>query len=492
MTLIQVRRDTSSNWASGNPTLALGEPAWDSTNSVFKIGDGATAWNTLPQVGASQNLLSPVKAVTRGDETYTIASGSVTQIAGTTIQGVTMSIGDRILIPTAPASSGAGTLRVTTTQPANGVYVVTNATTNLTVTRTTDLSGLVHPAGKIVYVQAGTWNGTNLLIVDTPANLSAFTYGTSTMHWKVVGGEAPSFDSVLVNTASGFSIANGTGSTTIAAQANVGDQTLTLPVGTRTLWASLLPTALQTSNYTATPGELVMCDGTAGTFTVTLPTAPANGVLVGVKTNTGFMVTIAAGGSDTFNVVGGIATQNSVLTNQVNIFQYYNGVWLQVSQAMPIGQLDARYLTPAGVQTATNKTMDTASNTFTGFTWAPEMVCTSGAVADGYNDMPGGIAVEPGPNAHGVYLDAIWLRVGDLAVTNSGGDVICDIYGGDATTQGTLIVSITLTNGANNVISTLGSPYALSANAVVRAYFTKGSSTVNRPLHVQLRGRYQG
>lgn len=124
--------------------------------------------------------------------------------------------------------------------------------------------------------------------------------------------------------------------------------------------------------------------------------------------------------------------------------------------------------------------------------WCPEMVCTSAAVADGYNDMPGGISVEPGPNANGVYLDTVWLRVGDLATSNSGGDLVCDIYGGTKSTQGTLIVSITLTNATQDVVSTLGSPYSLASNAVVRAYFTKGSSTVAKPLHVQLRGRYKG
>ena len=73
-----------------------------------------------------------------------------------------------------------------------------------------------------------------------------------------------------------------------------------------------------------------------------------------------------------------------------------------------------------------------------------------------------------------------------------GGDLIIDIYGGTATTQGTLIVSITLANGANNQIATLGTTYSLAGNAVVRASLTKGSSTLAQPLHVQLRGRYKG
>lgn len=42
------RRDTAANWASANPVLASGEWGYDSTNKIAKIGDGTTAWNSLP------------------------------------------------------------------------------------------------------------------------------------------------------------------------------------------------------------------------------------------------------------------------------------------------------------------------------------------------------------------------------------------------------------------------------------------------------------
>lgn len=46
--LIQFRRDTSANWASVNPILSQGELGLDLTTSQYKIGDGVTAWNSLP------------------------------------------------------------------------------------------------------------------------------------------------------------------------------------------------------------------------------------------------------------------------------------------------------------------------------------------------------------------------------------------------------------------------------------------------------------
>jgi hypothetical protein len=44
---IQLRRDTAAAWAAANPVLGQGEIGLDLTNRKIKIGDGATAWNTL-------------------------------------------------------------------------------------------------------------------------------------------------------------------------------------------------------------------------------------------------------------------------------------------------------------------------------------------------------------------------------------------------------------------------------------------------------------
>lgn len=49
-TRIQLRRDTEQNWVENNPVLSQGEPGWDTTNDIFKIGDGTTPWNALPAV----------------------------------------------------------------------------------------------------------------------------------------------------------------------------------------------------------------------------------------------------------------------------------------------------------------------------------------------------------------------------------------------------------------------------------------------------------
>lgn len=46
-TIIQIRGDTAAQWTSENPTLAVREMAVETDTRKIKIGDGATAWNSL-------------------------------------------------------------------------------------------------------------------------------------------------------------------------------------------------------------------------------------------------------------------------------------------------------------------------------------------------------------------------------------------------------------------------------------------------------------
>jgi len=89
--IIQIRRDTSSNWTSVNPILAEGEVGLETNTNKRKTGDGTTVWASL-----DYDLQEPVKiadtgsiinlgnvagnicnmASANGEETYTL-TGSV-------------------------------------------------------------------------------------------------------------------------------------------------------------------------------------------------------------------------------------------------------------------------------------------------------------------------------------------------------------------------------------------------------------------------------
>lgn len=45
---LQVKRGTSDKWNSQNPILKAGEIGYDSTNNLFKIGNGTANWKNLP------------------------------------------------------------------------------------------------------------------------------------------------------------------------------------------------------------------------------------------------------------------------------------------------------------------------------------------------------------------------------------------------------------------------------------------------------------
>ena len=50
---IQIRRDTSANWAAVNPTLKDGELGYETGVGRLKVGNGTTAWSGLQYVTSS-------------------------------------------------------------------------------------------------------------------------------------------------------------------------------------------------------------------------------------------------------------------------------------------------------------------------------------------------------------------------------------------------------------------------------------------------------
>lgn len=55
---IQMRRGTAAEWAAANPVLAQGEMAFETDTGLTKIGDGATAYLTLPAYATYDQMLA--------------------------------------------------------------------------------------------------------------------------------------------------------------------------------------------------------------------------------------------------------------------------------------------------------------------------------------------------------------------------------------------------------------------------------------------------
>ena len=110
----------------------------------------------------------------------------------------------------------------------------------------------------------------------------------------------------------------------------------------------LTPVAVKTSAYGAAAGDFVPCDTTSGSFTVTLPNAPADLSVVGIKqviqggANT---VAVACAGSDVFNKAAGGTSGTLTLLAQGMLLQYKaaGAIWYVLGDDLPLSQLDLRY-----------------------------------------------------------------------------------------------------------------------------------------------------
>ena len=49
--IIQLRRDTASNWSANNPIIAEGEIGIETDTGKFKLGNGANSWSTISYGG---------------------------------------------------------------------------------------------------------------------------------------------------------------------------------------------------------------------------------------------------------------------------------------------------------------------------------------------------------------------------------------------------------------------------------------------------------
>lgn len=104
-------------------------------------------------------------------------------------------------------------------------------------------------------------------------------------------------------------------------------------------------TAVKTGSYTAAPWELVRCDATGGSFTVTLPSAAIAGQQVAVKllaTTGANTVTVSRAGSDTIN--NAATTIVLTLTDEAVVFTSNgSGVWTVAQGRLTLTSMDARY-----------------------------------------------------------------------------------------------------------------------------------------------------
>lgn len=141
--LTQFRRDTAANWTAANPTLAAGEPGFETDTLKAKIGDGATAWNTLAYIGGG--------------------SGTISRLTST---GATITVTN----PTGPTAN--------VDLPASGVTAATYGDSTHVGQFTVSADGIITAASAIgISGLAGT--GLNKLVTVTRATTGALDTGAN-------------------------------------------------------------------------------------------------------------------------------------------------------------------------------------------------------------------------------------------------------------------------------------------------------------------------
>lgn len=256
---LQHKRDTAANWTSNNPTLLAGQLGIETdgltTNPKFKVGDGATAWNSLPYFygGASsaQNL-NNVLSVGNATGAYNIGvnTGQYIYFGNTTrriwhdsgagamlvIENTTS--GDHILLKDSgeihidstnvnfPSVTASRILALDASNNLTGAYTTTGSGTTLALsTSPTFVTNITTPliiggtaVGSALTYKSTTANGTSTgvghnFVVGNNGNISAFSILNNgllqaiTMYFSsninvptVYGGTTASQDLTLVST----------------------------------------------------------------------------------------------------------------------------------------------------------------------------------------------------------------------------------------------------------------------------------------------------
>ena len=165
VTQIQIRRGTASQWTSSNPTLASGEQGFETDTGKMKIGNGATAWNSLAYLGAGT-----VTSITAG----TGLSGGTITTSGTVAIDSTVATLTGAQALTNKDLTGAGNTFPTSLATLTGSQTLTNKTLTTPIISSISNSGTVTlPTGSVTLASlTGTETFTNKTLTDAKVNLA--------------------------------------------------------------------------------------------------------------------------------------------------------------------------------------------------------------------------------------------------------------------------------------------------------------------------------
>jgi hypothetical protein len=189
--IIQIRRGTATQWTTTNPVLADGELGFETDTKKGKLGNGVTAWSSLPYsfTGESSNLAEQI-----------VASAEKTTPVDADLVGIVDSASSNVLKKLSWANIKA-TLKtyfdtlyatISHTQNASTITAGTFATGNFIFPANLEIGGQVNsPVNAKGNSGTGTvtfsWNDANIQTVTLTGNCTfAFSNPTSGASYQII------------------------------------------------------------------------------------------------------------------------------------------------------------------------------------------------------------------------------------------------------------------------------------------------------------------
>lgn len=255
---IQWRRDTAANWTAANPTLAQGEAGLETDTGRFKLGDGATAWNSLAYFtdGVGIGAISAgTQSVSSGTVVFSNSNGISFGMSGSS--RVTASY----TVPSVPALSAGS-------QSANSGTIVFANSNGLTF----GMSGSSQITGSYtVPSTAGLLSAINLSAGTTSGNLSALTFANSNGITFGLDASTVTASHNGLTSQSNQAASAGNGSFTFQTLTFADSNGVTFSTGTQGLYATV-----KTDYLTAQSGQAFSADASSTFQTLTFQNS--NGV----------------------------------------------------------------------------------------------------------------------------------------------------------------------------------------------------------------------